>query len=89
MIFFESVMGSREGQAKNLAKYLVKLSEENDLPIIIHGKSYKPRVSHLDGSYSLLVGYYCLEYGRTVTYVDSCTGDNYQPRIPSSIFIGT
>jgi len=80
---FESVMGSREGQAKNLAKYLVNLSEENNLPIIIHGKSYKPRVRHLDGSYSLLVGYYCGEYGKPVTYVDSCTGDNYQPESPA------
>lgn len=80
---FESVMRSREGQAKNFTKYLVDLSEENNLPIIIHGKSYKPRVSHLDGSYSLLVGHYCNEYGKSVTYIDGCVGDDYQPESPA------
>ena len=72
---FSSVMGSREVQAKNMAKYLVDLAEEKNLPIVIHGKAYKPLVEYVDGSYSLLVGYYCEQYGKTVTYVDKCTGD--------------
>lgn len=72
---FESVMRSREGQSKNLAEYLVNLSKEHNLPIVIHGKSYKPRVKYLDGSYSLLVGHYCCEMGAIPTYVDINTGD--------------
>lgn len=80
---FESVMGSREMQAKNLAKFLVNTSKDNDLPIVIHGKSYKPRVSHLDGSYSLLVGHYCKELGVAPTYVDNSTGDRYTSKDPA------
>jgi UDPglucose 6-dehydrogenase len=53
---FGSIMETREVQAKNIAKRLNKLSEENDLPIVIMGKSYKPNVEFVDGSYSLLIG---------------------------------
>jgi len=74
---FESVIKSREIQAKNLAEFLVKLSKENNLPIVIHGKSYKPRVKYLDGSYSLLVGHYCKELGVAPVYVDSFIKDVY------------
>lgn len=80
---FESVMGSREIQAKNLSKYLVDISKENNLPIVIHGKAYKPRVSYVDGSYSLLVGYYCSEMGITPEYVDKYTGDEYHKNDPA------
>jgi hypothetical protein len=31
----------------------------------------------------LLVGHYCEEFGKSPTYVDSCTGDNYQPQSPA------
>jgi UDPglucose 6-dehydrogenase len=80
---FESVMGSREVQAKNLAKYLVDLSKEYNLPVVIHGKSYKPRVPYVDGSYSLLIGHYCAEYGVIPSYVDKYTGDEYNEDIPA------
>ena len=65
--FFEGIMQSREAQAKNLAEFLVKF----DMDIVIHGKSYKPGVPYVDGSYSLLVGNYCSELGKEVKYVDS------------------
>lgn len=80
---FESVMGSREAQAKNLAKFLVDISNENSLPIVIHGKAYKPKVSYIDGSYSLLVGYYCQEMGIPPKYVDKYTGDEYTSNDPA------
>lgn len=80
---FESVMGSREGQARNLADYLVKLSNEYQLPIVIHGKAYKPRVPYIDGSYSLLVGHYCQQSGITPIYVDKYTGDTYTSKEPA------
>jgi len=55
---FDSIMTSREMQAKNIALRLIELSDEHHLPIVIMGKSYKPGVDYVDGSYSLLVGSY-------------------------------
>ena len=78
---FDAIMGSREVQAKNIAKRLV--SEAGDMmDIVIHGKAYKPGVSYIDGSYSLLVGHYCAELGKQPLYVDPLTNDNYVPIMP-------
>ena len=69
---FNTVMQAREQQAKNLADYLIDLSKEYNLPIIIHGKTYKPDVEFIDGSYSLLIGSYITgDY----SYSDPKTGD--------------
>ena len=81
---FDAIMNAREIQARNMAKKLVHLAEENDLKdIIIHGKAYKPNVDYLDGSYSLLVGHYVQDLGYPVKYVDPLTGDHLQPGVPS------
>ena len=58
---FDAIMHTREVQAKNMAKMLVKLAMKNNLPILLNGVSYKPGVPYMDGSYSLLVGHYCSE----------------------------
>jgi UDPglucose 6-dehydrogenase len=58
---FDSIMLSREIQAKNIANKLIDLSVEYNLPVVIMGKSYKPGVEYTDGSYSLLVGSFILE----------------------------
>ena len=58
---FDAIMKAREVQAKNMAKKLVNLAIENNLPILLNGISYKPGVPYIDGSYSLLVGHYCSE----------------------------
>ena len=79
---FDSIMQSREIQAKNLAKELVKHANKNNMPVYIHGKAYKPKVPYTDGSYSLLVGYYVKEMGVEPAYIDPNTGDNYQPKEP-------
>jgi len=79
---FDAIMSAREIQAKNLALELVKHANENDMPIYIHGKAYKPQVPYTDGSYSLLVGHYVQEAGIKPTYIDPYTGDNYQPTEP-------
>lgn len=79
---FDSIMNSREIQAKNLAKELVKHAEKNNYQIYIHGKAYKPKVPYLDGSYSLLIGHFCNELGHSPIYIDPYTGDNYQPTEP-------
>lgn len=56
---FKGIMQSREQQAFNLAKKLISYN----YPIVILGKSYKPGVDFIDGSYSLLIGYYIIKSG--------------------------
>ena len=75
---FGAVMNAREIQAENLAKELVKYAKKHKMDIFIHGKAYKPDVEYLDGSYSLLVGYYCTQLGYVPTYIDPLTGDNIE-----------
>jgi UDPglucose 6-dehydrogenase len=55
---FDSIMKSREEQAKNIANKLKELHDENELPIVILGESYKPGVSYTDGSYTKLIAHY-------------------------------
>lgn len=61
---FDAIMTARERQAENLA---IKLIDQN-LPVVILGKSFKPGVEYTDGSYSLLVGHWCERHGKAVTY---------------------
>jgi len=79
---FDAIMNAREIQAENLANRLEWYSTERNLPIVIHGKAYKPGVSYLEGSYSMLIAHYLEERGHTVQYVDPMTGDVYQPDGP-------
>lgn len=73
---FDSIMTAREIQAKNIAKELVKHAADNNMRIYIHGKAYKPGVEYCDGSYSLLVGYFCAEAGFEPIYIDPMTDNN-------------
>lgn len=73
---FDTIMRAREQQAKNLAEFLVEQSVDNgNLPIVIHGKSYKPGVPYCIGSYSTLIGHYIKELGHSVSYVDPWADD--------------
>lgn len=72
---FDTIMHAREKQADNLAMYLVDLADDYNLPIVIHGKAYKPDIDMLDGSYSLLIGHYLKDVGVDFTYSDPLTGD--------------
>ena len=66
---FDSIMKSREIQAKNIAIKLNDLSIDYQLPIIIMGESYKPKVKLYDGSFSKLVGHYIeTEFGKQINY---------------------
>lgn len=75
---FDTIMHAREIQAKNLALFLVSQAMERKLPVVIHGKAYKPDVEYCIGSYSTLVGYYVEEAGLGVTYVDPLADDQTQ-----------
>jgi len=78
---FDAIMHAREKQAKLMALALVEQAEIYELPIYIHGKAYKPDVTYLEGSYSLLVGHYCTEFGHEPTYIDPLT----EPTNPTSV----
>ena len=67
---FDTIMRAREVQAKNLADYLVQLAQKHNLPIVIHGKAYKPDVEYCIGSYSTLIGHYIKQDGHHALYVD-------------------
>ena len=70
---FNTIMGAREVQAKNLAQFLVDHSKGR--PIVIHGKAYKPDVPFCIGSYSTLIGWYVEELGKNVVYLDPIADD--------------
>jgi UDPglucose 6-dehydrogenase len=72
---FDTIMRAREIQAKNMADYLVQLAQKHNLPIVIHGKAYKPDVSYCIGSYSTLIGHYIKQHGHHVSYVDPLADD--------------
>ena len=76
---FDTVMHAREIQAKNLAKFLIYHANRAQvgkvLPIVIHGKAYKPDVEYCIGSYSTLVGHYIKEMGYHLMYVDPLADD--------------
>jgi UDPglucose 6-dehydrogenase len=65
---FDAIMRAREVQAENIAKRLVELSNEYDLPIVILGKSYKPDVEYLEGSTTILTSYYVNQLGKQVEF---------------------
>jgi UDPglucose 6-dehydrogenase len=74
---FDTVVLARERQAENLAKFLFRTATDTDhwMPIVIHGKTYKPDVPYCIGSYSTLVGYYLSKMGVRVKYVDPLADD--------------
>jgi UDPglucose 6-dehydrogenase len=95
---FHAIMHSRDKQAERLANKLIRLNRETELPIVIHGRAYKPLVPYTIGSYSELISFYINEAGVSVTYVDPLTGDDNivdYPAIflmahdPSTTYFGT
>lgn len=74
---FHAIMHSRDRQAKRLANRLVQLHRQTGLPVVIHGRAYKPYVPYTIGSYSELVGYFVNNYGVDVAYADPLTGDEW------------
>jgi UDPglucose 6-dehydrogenase len=73
---FDTIMHARERQAKNLAHFLIGVSDDNcGIPIAIHGKTYKPDVPYCIGSYSTLVGHYVAKMGLSIKYLDPLADD--------------
>ena len=84
---FHSFMHSRDMQAKKMAMRLVQLAKDNGLPVIIHGRAYKPYVEYTIGSYSELVGYFVEQAGVALTYADPLTGDTNIAEVPAVVLM--
>jgi UDPglucose 6-dehydrogenase len=84
---FHAIMSARDSQAQAMAGKLVKLAQENNLPVVIHGKAYKPYVPYTIGSYSLLVGHFVEHAGVELYYVDPLTGDDTVPAGPAVVLM--
>jgi UDPglucose 6-dehydrogenase len=80
---FHAFMHSRDMQAMNMAQRLIELHHESGMPIVIHGRAYKPYVEYTIGSYSELIGHFITLAGIAFEYVDPLTGDLHQPELPS------
>lgn len=72
---FDTIMAAREVQARNMANFLFDIAQKRKLPIIIHGKAYKPDVPYCIGSYSTLIGHYVKEHNVSLHYVDPLADD--------------
>ncbi len=72
---FDTIMHAREIQARNLAEFLVTQARQHQMPVVIHGKAYKPDVPYCIGSYSTLVGHYIKQLGYPVAYLDPLADD--------------
>lgn len=84
---FHAIMHSRDQQAKNMALKLVGLAKEQNLPVVIHGRAYKPYVGYTIGSYSELVGHFVEQEGVSLTYADPLTGDTDVADVPAVILM--
>jgi UDPglucose 6-dehydrogenase len=67
---FDTIMQAREIQARNLADFLCGTAVKHRMPIVIHGKAYKPDVPYCIGSYSTLIAHYITQRGFSVQYID-------------------
>jgi len=72
---FDTIMLARERQAQNLADFLCGTAVKNRMPIVIHGKAYKPDVPYCIGSYSTLIAHYIKQRGFSVQYLDPLADD--------------
>ena len=68
---FDAIMKAREVQAENIAKKCLEYGKR----VTVVGKAYKPGVPYINGSCSLLVGYYIEKLGGEVNYYDIHTND--------------
>jgi UDPglucose 6-dehydrogenase len=84
---FHAIMSARDSQALAMATKLITLANENNLPVVIHGKAYKPYVPYTIGSYSLLVGHFVEHAGIKLTYIDPLTGDTEVPDEPAVVLM--
>lgn len=84
---FHTIMHSRDKQAERMAKRLVALAKEHNLPVVIHGRAYKPYVPYTIGSYSELVGHFIKQENVRLIYSDPLTGDTVEDNTVAVILL--
>lgn len=67
---FQNITEYRDAQAKNFANYIAKIARDMQLPVLIHGITYKPGVQYTNGSYSLLIASYLKKLGIAPLFAD-------------------
>jgi len=65
---FGSIVKVREEQARNIAIFIAEICKKQESPVVILGKSYKPGVEYINGSYSMLIAYYLEKMGICYRY---------------------
>lgn len=86
---FDSIMLSREVQAKNMAERLMEIAQEEDIKdIVIVGKAYKPLVPYDGGSASMLVGHYIESSpSYNLYYLDEVIGDKPPANLGKAVYL--
>jgi UDPglucose 6-dehydrogenase len=84
---FHAIMNSRDIQAKNMGDKLISLAKEHNLPVVIHGRAYKPYVEYTIGSYSELVGHYVEQSDVPLLYADPLTGDHVDDDVVAVVLL--
>lgn len=87
--FFQSIVEGRDKQAKNFANFIISVAKKHNLPVILHGKTYKRGLNCTQGSYSLLVNFYLEHEGIKTKFVDPLTDPLTEPIAEPAIFVLT
>jgi UDPglucose 6-dehydrogenase len=74
---FGAVAQAREAQARNMADYLVSFG----LPVLVTSKAFKPGVTYVDGSSSLLVASWVAQAGTVVRFLDDAEPAPPEPHV--------
>ncbi len=88
--FFESLMLAREKQTEWLADLALELAREQNLPIVVMGKAFKPETNLITGSPSILLHALLQEKGAHPTIFDPhLDPPEVAPRYPAVYVVGT
>ncbi|SVC81925.1 uncharacterized protein METZ01_LOCUS334779, partial [marine metagenome] len=83
---FNALVKSREVQSKNIAKFMISKSKGDKYVIL--GTGFKPGTDQLEGSPSILVGYYLEKENKSVAYTNSLEGVEKDLNEPHTYLIG-
>jgi UDPglucose 6-dehydrogenase len=73
---FGAFAHSREKQTENMADFIANICKKQNLPCVINGKTYKPRIPYINGSPSIMLQHYLEKRGIKVYFADPLTEDD-------------
>ncbi|CAN2169908.1 Ugd Predicted UDP-glucose 6-dehydrogenase [Candidatus Nanopelagicaceae bacterium] len=87
---FGWLANARDSQTERQALLIKKVSQDNSLPVIIMGKSYKADINLVDGSPALLLSSYLTKLNVEHRFYDPHQADNIDfPQKPHVFFVAT